>query len=64
VLIYAETELGDQAIPFAQGIASPYLFEESLHRVTRANYGPDACVTGYLHDPWRTQVAPSSKAIS
>jgi diaminohydroxyphosphoribosylaminopyrimidine deaminase / 5-amino-6-(5-phosphoribosylamino)uracil reductase len=55
VLIYAETELGDQAIPFAQGIAaSPYLFEESLHRITRANYDPDACVTGYLHDPWRS----------
>jgi diaminohydroxyphosphoribosylaminopyrimidine deaminase / 5-amino-6-(5-phosphoribosylamino)uracil reductase len=52
VLLYAETELGDKAIPFAQGIASPYLFEESLHRVTRATYGPDACVTGYLHDPW------------
>ncbi len=64
VLIYAETELGDKAIPFAQGIASPYLFEESLHRVTRANYDPDACVTGYLHDPWRTQVAPPPKAIS
>ncbi|MBB5339093.1 bifunctional diaminohydroxyphosphoribosylaminopyrimidine deaminase/5-amino-6-(5-phosphoribosylamino)uracil reductase RibD [Tunturiibacter gelidoferens] len=64
VLIYAETELGDQAIPFAQGIGSPYLFEESLHRVTRANYGPDACVTGYLHDPWPNPVPPPSKAIS
>jgi diaminohydroxyphosphoribosylaminopyrimidine deaminase / 5-amino-6-(5-phosphoribosylamino)uracil reductase len=64
VLIYAETELGDHAIPFAQGIASPYLFEESLHRVTRANYGPDACVTGYLHDPWPTQITPPTKAIS
>jgi diaminohydroxyphosphoribosylaminopyrimidine deaminase / 5-amino-6-(5-phosphoribosylamino)uracil reductase len=64
VLIYAETELGDEAIPFAQGIASPYLFEESLHRITRANYDPDACVTGYLHDPWRTQVALPPKAIS
>jgi diaminohydroxyphosphoribosylaminopyrimidine deaminase / 5-amino-6-(5-phosphoribosylamino)uracil reductase len=64
VLIYAETELGDKAIPFAQGIASPYLFEESLHRVTRANYGPDACVTGYLHHPWPTQITPPSKAIS
>jgi diaminohydroxyphosphoribosylaminopyrimidine deaminase/5-amino-6-(5-phosphoribosylamino)uracil reductase len=52
VLLYAETELGDQAIPFAQGIASPYLFEQSLHRITRATYGPDACVTGYLHDSW------------
>jgi diaminohydroxyphosphoribosylaminopyrimidine deaminase/5-amino-6-(5-phosphoribosylamino)uracil reductase len=52
VLIYAETELGDQAIPFAQGIPSPYLLEQSLHRVTRAAYGPDVCITGYLHDPW------------
>jgi diaminohydroxyphosphoribosylaminopyrimidine deaminase/5-amino-6-(5-phosphoribosylamino)uracil reductase len=52
VLIYADTELGDQALPFAQGIASPYLFEQSLHRITRATYGPDACITGYLHDPW------------
>jgi diaminohydroxyphosphoribosylaminopyrimidine deaminase/5-amino-6-(5-phosphoribosylamino)uracil reductase len=52
VLLYAETELGDQALPFAQGFASPYLFERFLRRITRTNYGPDACVTGYLHDPW------------
>jgi diaminohydroxyphosphoribosylaminopyrimidine deaminase / 5-amino-6-(5-phosphoribosylamino)uracil reductase len=52
VLIYAEAELGDQAIPFAQGIPSPFLFEQSLRRITRANYGPDVCVTGYLRDPW------------
>ncbi len=52
VLFYAETELGDQAIPFAQGIASPYLFEQSLHRTPRTTFGPDVCVTGYLHDPW------------
>jgi diaminohydroxyphosphoribosylaminopyrimidine deaminase/5-amino-6-(5-phosphoribosylamino)uracil reductase len=53
VLIYAETELGEQAIPFAQGISSPYLFEQSLTRTTRTTYGPDTCITGYLHDPWR-----------
>jgi diaminohydroxyphosphoribosylaminopyrimidine deaminase / 5-amino-6-(5-phosphoribosylamino)uracil reductase len=52
VLVYAETELGDQAIPFAQGIGSPYLFEQSLRRAARTSYGPDACVSGYLHDPW------------
>jgi diaminohydroxyphosphoribosylaminopyrimidine deaminase / 5-amino-6-(5-phosphoribosylamino)uracil reductase len=52
VLLYAETELGDQALPFAQGIASPYLFEQSLHRITRTTFGPDAFITGYLHDPW------------
>ncbi len=52
ILFYSETELGDQAIPFAQGIASPFLFEQSLHRVTRTTYGPDASITGYLRDPW------------
>lgn len=52
VLFYAETELGNQAVPFAQGIASPYLFEQSLTRTHRDNYGTDACITGYLHDPW------------
>jgi diaminohydroxyphosphoribosylaminopyrimidine deaminase/5-amino-6-(5-phosphoribosylamino)uracil reductase len=52
VLFYAETELGDQALPFAQGIASPFLFEQSLHRITRTTFGPDICITGYVHDPW------------
>src|SRR5579871_845148 len=56
VLFYSETELGDQAIPFAQGIPSPYLFAQSLRRVTRTTFGPpekpDACITGYLHNPW------------
>jgi diaminohydroxyphosphoribosylaminopyrimidine deaminase / 5-amino-6-(5-phosphoribosylamino)uracil reductase len=55
ILIYSETELGDQAIPFAQGIPSPYLFEQTLHRITRITLGTDAFVTGYLHDPWPPQ---------
>jgi diaminohydroxyphosphoribosylaminopyrimidine deaminase/5-amino-6-(5-phosphoribosylamino)uracil reductase len=55
ILIYSETKLGDQAIPFAQGIPSPYLFEQSLHRITRATYGPDVCIAGYAHDPWPKQ---------
>jgi diaminohydroxyphosphoribosylaminopyrimidine deaminase/5-amino-6-(5-phosphoribosylamino)uracil reductase len=54
VLIYANTELGDQAIPFAEGIASPHLLEQQLRRVTQTTYGTDAAVTGYLHDPWST----------
>jgi diaminohydroxyphosphoribosylaminopyrimidine deaminase/5-amino-6-(5-phosphoribosylamino)uracil reductase len=53
VLFYAPTELGDQAIPFDQGIDA-HLFEHSLSRVTRATYGPDTCITGYRHDPWPT----------
>jgi diaminohydroxyphosphoribosylaminopyrimidine deaminase/5-amino-6-(5-phosphoribosylamino)uracil reductase len=52
VLFYAPTELGDQAIPFADGIASPNVLEQSLTRITRATYAPDTCVTGYLHYPW------------
>jgi diaminohydroxyphosphoribosylaminopyrimidine deaminase/5-amino-6-(5-phosphoribosylamino)uracil reductase len=56
VLFYSETELGAEAIPFAQGIPSPYLFQQSLSRVTQTSYGPDACISGYVHDPW----APSA----
>ena len=52
ILFYSETELGAQSIPFAEGIASPYLFQQSLHRTTRTNFGNDACIIGYLHDPW------------
>jgi diaminohydroxyphosphoribosylaminopyrimidine deaminase / 5-amino-6-(5-phosphoribosylamino)uracil reductase len=51
VLFYAPTELGPQAIPFAQGIA-PDLLEHSLTHTTRTSYGPDLCVTGYLNTPW------------
>ena len=52
VLFYAPIELGPDGIPFAEGIASPQLFEQSLIRVTRTAYGPDTCITGYLHNPW------------
>jgi diaminohydroxyphosphoribosylaminopyrimidine deaminase / 5-amino-6-(5-phosphoribosylamino)uracil reductase len=52
VLFYAETELGDGALPFATGVPSPFLFEQSLRRVTRTRFGPDACITGYLNYPW------------
>jgi diaminohydroxyphosphoribosylaminopyrimidine deaminase / 5-amino-6-(5-phosphoribosylamino)uracil reductase len=51
VLLYAPTELGPQAIPFAQDIA-PDLLEQSLTHITRTSYGPDLCVTGYLDNPW------------
>src|SRR6185437_6730474 len=43
VLFYSETELGSGSLPFAEGIASPYLFQQSLHRTTRAVFGTDAC---------------------
>jgi diaminohydroxyphosphoribosylaminopyrimidine deaminase / 5-amino-6-(5-phosphoribosylamino)uracil reductase len=55
VLIHSPTELGSHAIPFAQGIA-PDQLEQSLTHVTRANYGPDLSVTGYLHHPWTARL--------
>jgi len=57
VLFYSETELGSAALPFATGIASPYLFEQTLKRVDRLTFPhgstEDARVTGYVHDPWQ-----------
>jgi hypothetical protein len=51
VLIHSPTELGSQAILFAEGI-TPDQLERSLTHVTRASYGPDQCVTGYLNHRW------------
>ncbi|MBN9614951.1 MAG: riboflavin biosynthesis protein RibD [Acidobacteriales bacterium 59-55] len=55
ILFYSETELGPQSLPFAEGVVSPYLFQQSLQRTTRAGFGTDACITGYLHDPWKAK---------
>ena len=52
VLFYAPTELGPEAVAFAEGIASPSRFEQSLTRVTRTTHAPDTSIAGYLHDPW------------
>ena len=52
ILFYSGTELGPQSLPFAEGITSPYLFQQSLHRTSTASFGSDDCITGYLHDPW------------
>ncbi len=59
-LFYAPTSLGEQAIPFAQGIASPAALEPSLHRPTSTQYGPDTCLTGYLHNPWPKPEQPAT----
>ena len=52
VLFYAPTELGEEAVPFARGAGSPFELEQRLQRVTRTMFGRDACVMGYLRDPW------------
>ncbi|WP_128915132.1 bifunctional diaminohydroxyphosphoribosylaminopyrimidine deaminase/5-amino-6-(5-phosphoribosylamino)uracil reductase RibD [Granulicella sibirica] len=61
VLFYSETELGADAIPFAAGVGSPYLFEQRFKRITRTTFehgsGEDARVTGYLRDSWNPSPA-------
>ncbi len=55
-LFFAEQPLGAGAIPFAQGLASPFLLEGHLSRLSRtAIHSPgqsDTLVRGYLQDPW------------
>jgi len=52
VLFYSETELGAGGVPFAAGVGSPFLLEQGLRGGSRRMFGRDACVTGYLRDPW------------
>jgi diaminohydroxyphosphoribosylaminopyrimidine deaminase/5-amino-6-(5-phosphoribosylamino)uracil reductase len=52
VLFHAPAALGDGAIPFAAGLASPFVLEQSLKQITRINFGADTCVAGVLRDPW------------
>jgi diaminohydroxyphosphoribosylaminopyrimidine deaminase/5-amino-6-(5-phosphoribosylamino)uracil reductase len=56
VLYYSETELGADAVPFADGIASPYVLHQSLQHVERQTFpsgaSEDVRISGYLHDPW------------
>jgi diaminohydroxyphosphoribosylaminopyrimidine deaminase/5-amino-6-(5-phosphoribosylamino)uracil reductase len=56
-LFYAETELGEGAVPFARGVGSPFLLGQSMKAVRRTMFGVDACVAGYLRDPWAPALA-------
>jgi diaminohydroxyphosphoribosylaminopyrimidine deaminase/5-amino-6-(5-phosphoribosylamino)uracil reductase len=51
VLFHSATKLGD-AVPFATAFGPPSLLEQSLSSASRQAFGPDTCVSGYLHDPW------------
>ncbi|QHS51885.1 bifunctional diaminohydroxyphosphoribosylaminopyrimidine deaminase/5-amino-6-(5-phosphoribosylamino)uracil reductase RibD [Edaphobacter sp. 12200R-103] len=55
IFFHSQVRLGDQAIPFAEGIASPAEVEQALRRVTRITIGEDLRVSGYLRDPWLSQ---------
>jgi diaminohydroxyphosphoribosylaminopyrimidine deaminase / 5-amino-6-(5-phosphoribosylamino)uracil reductase len=63
ILFYGQSKLGDEAIPFAEGIPSPFTFEQTLHRITHS-FGPEPCLTGYLHDPWPSTRSPEDTAPS
>jgi diaminohydroxyphosphoribosylaminopyrimidine deaminase/5-amino-6-(5-phosphoribosylamino)uracil reductase len=52
VLFYSQTELGEGSMPFAAGVGSPFVLEQSLGSVTRRKFGADTCVTGTLRDVW------------
>jgi len=56
VLYYSEAELGADAVPFAAGIASPYILQQHLQQTGRRVFpndeAEDVRISGYLHDPW------------
>ncbi|MGI4854170.1 MAG: bifunctional diaminohydroxyphosphoribosylaminopyrimidine deaminase/5-amino-6-(5-phosphoribosylamino)uracil reductase RibD [Janthinobacterium lividum] len=61
VLFFSETELGEDAIPFADAAHSPFSLIEQLTNIDRCDFMNDmnkgarqldACVRGTLHDPW------------
>jgi len=52
VLFYAETKLGDGAIPFARGFGPPVLLEQEMKGIARKLFGEDVRVSGVLRDAW------------
>jgi diaminohydroxyphosphoribosylaminopyrimidine deaminase / 5-amino-6-(5-phosphoribosylamino)uracil reductase len=56
ILYYSEAELGADAVPFAAGIASPYVLQQHLQHTERSTFlngtTEDVRISGYLHDPW------------
>jgi diaminohydroxyphosphoribosylaminopyrimidine deaminase/5-amino-6-(5-phosphoribosylamino)uracil reductase len=52
VLFYAETELGEAAVPFAAGGVPAAEVERRMGRVEQVRFGDDRCVSGMLRDPW------------
>jgi diaminohydroxyphosphoribosylaminopyrimidine deaminase/5-amino-6-(5-phosphoribosylamino)uracil reductase len=52
VLFHGNTKFGEGAVPFAVGIGSPGVVEQAMKGVVRTMFGENACVVGYLRDPW------------
>ncbi len=73
VLFFAEMELGDDSIPFADAAHNPFMLIEQLQNIDRCDFvhettggarGLDACVRGTLHDPWAETFALTPPAVS
>ena len=73
VLFFSETELGPEAIPFANNGQSPFALIEQMTNLDRCDFLSeglagrarqlDACVRGTLHDPWLETFALTSLAV-
>ncbi len=71
VLFFAETELGEASIPFADAAHNPFALIEQLQSVDRCDFqhekeggrGVDACVRGSLRDPWAETFVLTSPTI-
>ena len=54
LLFYAQTELGQDALPFASNGPTPFALEQSLIQVEKRSVGADVEVSGLLHNPWQS----------
>jgi diaminohydroxyphosphoribosylaminopyrimidine deaminase/5-amino-6-(5-phosphoribosylamino)uracil reductase len=52
VLFRSSRVVGADGVPFARGFGPPEKLESMLHKVQRARFGEDECVTGALQDVW------------
>jgi diaminohydroxyphosphoribosylaminopyrimidine deaminase/5-amino-6-(5-phosphoribosylamino)uracil reductase len=59
VLFYAPGTLGEAAIPFAKDINPTQLLNKTQNQTTQT-FGPDTCITAYLHDPWPNTHSPAN----
>lgn len=57
VLYYSESELGLNAVPFADDWPSPFVLQERLTQTSHTTFphgnSEDIRITGYIHNPWQ-----------
>ena len=73
VFFFSETELGSDAVAFADPAHSPFALIEQLTHVDRCDFLSevnngrrqlDACVRGTLHDPWAETFALTPASVA